>query len=116
MKTFIAVVFFLGAIGAVVSSVVADDVTGIWQCIEYTRGQESVPNMAEQGKLQLNADGTYVQTISQGVEDKGTYAISGDEIKLYQHGRVKFQGRIENNTITIEYKPTWTKIVYQKTS
>jgi len=114
MKLFVMVAAV--ALGVVVPAVAADDATGTWQCIEYTRGGESIPTMVEAGQLQLNADGTYVQILSKGIEDKGTYTISGNEIKLVQHERVKMQGTIENGIITLEFKPTFTRIVYQKTS
>jgi len=116
MRNLVAACVSLGISVAAVSAVMAEDVTGRWQCVEYTRGGEGVPMMAAQGSLQLNADNTYVQTISPGVQETGTYAIAGTEITLSKRGKVRFQGSIEDGTITLEFKPTWTKIVYKKAS
>lgn len=87
---------------------------GTWQCVEYTRGGQSIPTMQAQGKLILNEDGSYLQVISTGIEEEGIYKIEGETIQLLQHDKVKMEGAIAGNTITLEFKPTLTKIVYQK--
>jgi hypothetical protein len=96
------------------SFAVASDYTGSWRCVEYSRAGQKIAPMQEQGTLQLAADGSYVQTLSTGIEEKGTYSIEGTNIKLMQKDKVKMQGQIQDNTITLEFKPTQTKIVYRK--
>ncbi|OGX18334.1 MAG: hypothetical protein A3K83_00840 [Omnitrophica WOR_2 bacterium RBG_13_44_8b] len=96
------------------SCIAASPYVGTWQCVEYTRGGQSIPTMQAQGKLLLNEDGTYLQAISTGIEEKGIYTIEGETIKLLQHDKVKMQGVIAGDTITLEFKPTLTKIVYQR--
>ncbi|MDD5584873.1 MAG: hypothetical protein PHV55_07460 [Candidatus Omnitrophica bacterium] len=92
----------------------ASDHTGSWRCVEYLRAGQKITPMQEQGKLELNADGSYLQTISTGIEEKGTYRIEETSIKLMQRDKAKMQGEIQGNTIILEFTPTQTKIVYQK--
>jgi len=100
----------------VVVSAQAQSIVGSWQCIEYTRAGESITQMVEQGKLRLNEDGTYVQTLSIGVQETGRYEVENTTIKLFQYDRVKMSGVIEAGKITLDFAPTKTRIVYQQVS
>jgi len=100
--------------GMGVTCAAAQNYTGTWKCVEYSRGGEDVPEMAEQGSLQLDENGLYHQTLSADVTEAGYYRIDGTAIQLWKHSKVKMSGEIQNDTMTLEFRPLLTKIVYKK--